>query len=375
MDFLDPIFNMHKIKFDVLDKWGLVDKKTSRVNVYINLENVFKFIITPRINNFIQAASSMEGYESYMKKVSLSLVSNIINLGQHYRLWLAKQNIDSRIILYWNYPCPGEYINSKYIQTYRSTHQDRYCSNMESSHILECLTNAYKFLNVCIHYINEVYLIDAGRVESSLVPLIVSRYVYDNTTVKNLLVTTSKYEYSYTDYGFTIISPSVKKKNPYIVNNRNVVEVLKGKTGVTTTLSSNSNFIEFINAAMGCSDRNIAKMSGIGMSSILKMINVAIQKGLITENTKDIDMLSGIIGADFKDLFIRNYHCTNLELQIRDIEPIDIHRIKSQIVDKYDEATLNAMNEKYFKLFPIEIIKPRSQQVLYDNDNGKSLFS
>ena len=114
MEIIDPLFNLHKIKFDILDKWNLVDQKTQRVNVYINLDNVFKVIMTARTNNFIQAASSVSGYEEFMNHVAKTLVSNIINLGQHYRLWLAKKSIESRIILFWNYPLPERVRNTKW---------------------------------------------------------------------------------------------------------------------------------------------------------------------------------------------------------------------------------------------------------------------
>lgn len=377
MDFLDPIFNAHKIKFDILDKWNLIDKQTTQVNVYINLENVFRLIMTSRTNNFIQAASSMDA--AYRKDVSLSLVSNIINLGQHYRLWLTKHNIDSRILLYWDYPLPESYKNQTYIPHYRSIYQDRYASTMENANILECLIEAYKFLKTCIQYVNEVYLIETGSIESSLIPLVLDRNVYhtDGIRTRNLLVTNSPYEYPYVNYGFTILSTSIKKgKEPIKITNQSAIEVLKQKNSASTTLSVDSNFLEFINAICGDSDRGIPKLSGVGLATILKMISVAITKGLITESTKDIDMLKAILKNDteVQQTFVANYHCTNFEYQLKEIEPLDIHRLEGFLVDKYDENTLNTINEKYFKRFPIEIIKPKSQQILYDTPNTSSIF-
>lgn len=369
MDFIDPIFNMHKVKFDIMDNWQFVDKKATRAIVYINLENVFRLLMTPRTSNFIQASASMDT-DDYMKKFSLSLVSNIINLGQHYRLWLTKQNMDSRIVLYWNYPIPDEYINQRYIPTYRTTHNERYKGNMEMSCLIECLDEAYKFIQTCIQYVNEVYLINPGKVESSLIPLLLDREVYqeDGLTNMNILVTTNPYEYSYVDYGFHIIAPAIKKKTPLHITQKNVIEALKDKSGVSSVLNAPPDLLEFIAAIMGDSDRSIGKISGVGIATVLKLINVAIDKGIITEHTKDIDMLKGILKGEYVEVFRRNYHCTNFEYQLKDVEPLDVHKIKSCLVDNYDENTLNEMNEKYFKLFPIDIIKPKSQQVLYDNN-------
>jgi hypothetical protein len=378
MDFIDPIFNMHKIKFDTLDKWNFVDKSITRAIVYINLENVFRIIMTPRTNNFLQAAASVDEHGDYMKKFSLSLVSNIINLAQHYRLWLTKQNIDSRIILYWNYPIPEDYKNRLYIPTYRTTHNERYQRNMEISSLLECLEEAQKFIETCIQYVNEVYLINPLGIESSVIPLLLDREVYSEDGVKtmNILVTSSQYEYSYVNYGFKIISPSIRKKTPILVTDKNVIDVLKNKCGVSSVLSAPTGFIEFINAVMGDSDRSIPKLTGVGIATILKLINSAITKGLISENTKDVEMFESIIQNDYREIFVRNYHCTNLEYQLKDIEPVELHKIKSCLIDKYDDATLNEMNEKYFKQFPIEIIKPKTQQILYDNQSPyESIFA
>jgi hypothetical protein len=377
MDYIDPIFNMHKIKFETLDKWNLLDKSITRAIVYINLENVFRILMIPRTNNFLQAAASVDEHGDYMKKFSLSLVSNIINLAQHYRLWLTKHNIDSRIVLYWNYPIPEDYKNQLYIPTYRTTHNERYQRNMEISSILECLEEAQSFLETCIQYVNEVYLINPLGVESSVIPLLLDREVYnDGVKTLKLLVTTNQYEYSYVNYGFTIIAPSIRKKIPILITDKNVIEVLKNKCGVSSVLSAPTGFIEFINAVMGDSDRNIPKLTGVGIATILKMINDAIAKGIISENTKDAEMLQSVIQENYREVFLRNYHCTNLEYQLKDIEPVELHKIKSCLVDKYDDTTLHEMNEKYFKQFPIEIVKPKSQQILYDNQSPyESIFA
>lgn len=378
MDIIDPIFNLHKIKFDILDKWNLVDKKTERVVVYINLDNVFKLILTPRTNNFIQAAASVHGYDDYMNLFTRSMVSNIINLGQHYRLWFAKQSIDSRIILYWNYPVPETYRNSKYIPVYRSDYTDKHSTSMETSHILNAMKDAVDFCKKCIQYVNEVYLVSSGEIESSLVPYILNENIYKNDGIntKSFIVSNSSYEYPYVNYGFRLISPSIKKKTPYYVTKDNVIEILKEKSRVSSTLSTDTLFLEFINAILGDHDRNIPTITGVGIVTVIKMIETAISKGLITDTTKDIDMLKSIIKSDYRDTLEYNYHCTNFEYQYKDLEPLDIHRITSQLVDNYDERTLNEMNEKYFKLCPIDIIRPKSEQVLYDrNPYEHSLFA
>ena len=105
-------------------------------------------VLNPRVNNYIQASSSVSNGD-FKNKVTRCLVSNIINLGQHYRLWLAKKSIDSRIILFWNYPLPEKFKNAKYLSFYKSDYIEKHTESMEVSNILPILKDAEKFCKEC----------------------------------------------------------------------------------------------------------------------------------------------------------------------------------------------------------------------------------
>ena len=105
---IDPIFHMFKIKHTILDGLSVLDPNYDRVHVYINLESVFNKLINPRVNNYLVASMKTEDDKNRLK---LSLVSHVINLAQHYRLYCAKHKKESRVILYWNYPISKNYNN------------------------------------------------------------------------------------------------------------------------------------------------------------------------------------------------------------------------------------------------------------------------
>ena len=111
---IDPIFHMFKIKHATLDRLKVLDPNMDGVHIYINLESVFNKLINPRVNNYLMASIRGEDDKS---KLKLTLVSHVINLAQHYRLYCAKHKKESRIILYWNYPISTNYTNRKYIKT------------------------------------------------------------------------------------------------------------------------------------------------------------------------------------------------------------------------------------------------------------------
>lgn len=368
---INPIFNMHKIKFDILNRWDLL-KGYSKANVFINLDNVIKLMLSMNTNNLIHAAiNTLEIGEDYLKTISLGLVSNIINLGQHYRLWLAKHGVDSNIVLFWGYP-PNKYKNDSYISNYRKSYIQRFNNRMNYGYILTSIEKAVEFLSTCIQYVNEVYLIHSGELEPSLMPLLISeKFQSEQKHELNLLVSTDIYDYAYVNYGFTVLVPSIRKSSePKLVTKETCMDILKKRYHTQKVFNIPADYIEYINAVIGNEERNIQKMLGVGFSTALKGICLGIEYGVIREDTKDIDMLAESIAEDFQEQFKLNYHCTSLMYQKKDVEALDLHKITSQIVDRYDEITLTQMNEEYFKQFPIEIVNPKSAQILYGGSHS-----
>lgn len=352
-----------------MDSLKVLDQSVDRINFYINLENVFKVIMNPRVDSFMKA-SCQDRNES-----KLNLVSNIINLGQHYRLYAAKYGKESRIILFWNYP-KSEYKNEKYIDGYRSYYNHKMFQNMSSCDFLSrLLEESYSFLTIVMKYINQVYLISGGSIESSVIPLLVHENVYaeDGISTQNIIITNEKYDYQYHLKGFTILEPN--KENPILVKPEDdVIELLKKQAGIKNKKSIPTNLIPFTICLLGNKYRNIPKLAGVGLGTIINMINVAIDRIIITENSTDVNLLKEIITINHREQFVKNYLCTNLDYQMKEITPLEINLITRQLEDKFDDNTVKQMNERYFKKFPLMIIKSRSEQVYNDNYPRKSIF-
>lgn len=370
---IEPIFNMYKIRFDVLNQWNLLTGH-SRANVYINLDNVIKIVLNERINNAIHAAiNALDEGESYLKELSLGLISNIINLGQHYRLWLAKNGVDSKIVLFWGYPLPEQYKNAQYILNYRRSYMNQFDNPLKVNFIVDALNDAVNFLHTCIQYVNEVYLVSAGEVEPSVIPQIIKEYGFVQDGALNLLVSNDIYDYSYVNYGFTVLSPSSgKQSEPKLLTSDTLMDVLKRKYRIKRVFDIPNTYMEYINAILGSELRNIKRIDNMTFWKMVQAISIGMAAGLLTKTTKDIHMLEDFIAEKYKDEFHGNYLSTNIKYQMDALEPLEIHNVVSQIVDKYDENTLNNMNEKYFKKYPIELVNPKSVQVLYGN--SRSIF-
>lgn len=355
---IDPIFNMFKTKFAVMDNLGILDSSVDRVDIYINLENIFKVLLSPRVNNYLIATS--DGDNSFR----INLMSNIVNLAQHYRLYIAKHKKDSRVFLYWNYP-KNEYKNNQYIQGYREYYMHKMFKNENCTFITRNLGECNNFMRKLFNYINQVYLIDGGTLDSSVVPYIVSDHIYSNresSTVQRIIISNTKYDFQYVCYGFTVLETN--KDDSCVITKENVISVLKDRMNVKTELDIPYGLIPFAISLLGDKYRNIPKLSGIGLSTIIKMINAALEKVLITEQTQDVDMLSHIISEKYRNQFIMNYLCTYIPKQCQDTTPLELKRIEEQVVDKFDDNALEYINEKYFRMYPLMTIKTKTEQVI-----------
>lgn len=356
---IDPMFNARKIKFTVLDKLKILESDTTRVHVYINLESVFNRIIQQRLNNYIVACIKEKEDKN---KFQLSLIANIINLAQHYRLYFAKCHIDSRVILYWNYPPSSNYLNRKYIVDYRSSYNHKMVRNDECRFIVDSIWDIAGLLQKMVAFINEVYVIGGGNVESSLIPMAMEQHVYEDYSAQKIIVSDSKYDFQYVNYGYTVIESA--KDDSVIITKDNVIDVLKDRNKIKSEMTVPPTLLPFVTCLLGDRYRNIPKLAGVGLSTILKMANKALENHAITENTTDVDMLTNIITVQYQNQFKNNYLCTNLEYQMKDVTPLDISLIKQQVVDKFDDRTLKNMNERYFLHCPIMMIDTKTDQLL-----------
>lgn len=358
---IDPIFHMYKIKHVTLDRLGILDPTKNRVHIYINLESVFNKLINPRVNNYLMATIKKEEDKSALK---LSLISHVINLAQHYRLYCAKKGKESRVILYWNYPTSTNYLNRKYIVEYRSYYNHKMFRNEDCTFLTECIRDAFHTLEKMVNFINEVYLVSGGDVESSVIPLIMEEQVYAEyaNRTQRIIISDSKYDFQYVNHGFTVVESARDKS--VVVTTGNVIELLKERMGIKSILSVPNALIPFVICLLGDRYRNIPKLAGVGLSTILKMANMAIQNHLITETTKDVDMLAEIIAESYREQFRKNYLCTNIEYQLKEVNPYIISKIKQQIVDRFDDRTLKLMNEKYFLHCPIMLVETKTNQIM-----------
>lgn len=357
-----PVFNRYKTLFSILDTLDIVEPETKDVTLYVNLECILKVLFTGEMNNKVMACQDDNS-------VKISMVANIINFAQHYRWYFCKKGYNCNVYMYMNYQC-NKYKNSKYIEGYREYYNNKIFNSATCMYLSNTLGSIYKTLRLILKYMNGIYLLDSNDVESSLIPYIVDKEIGNNSSTK-IIVSNDKYDLQYVNYGFRILVP--RQQKTVIVDRNNVISHLKTMTSVKSTEDVPYQYTTFILSLLGCKYRNIMKINGLGMGTLIKCIRDGMDKLIISTESTDMESLISILKKDYRDRFEKNYLCTNVEYQYRELTPVDIHNIISQIEDKYDENTLDYINDRYFQMCPIFSIKTHKEQ-LYSGYNTKNIF-
>lgn len=359
VEFIEPIFNLFKVKFDKMDELQVIDKDADLVVFYINLENVFTLLFQPRIDNQLRASGADQ------QKLQLAFISNIINLAQHYRLYSCckGKNFDSRIILYWNYP-RSNYKNRKYVTKYREHHDIKFFRNISCTYMVDALNDCHSLLRSTMKYVNEVYLLDGRKMECSLIPLLLARnhFSKEERQIQHIVVSKSVYDYQYLNLfkeNFRVLVPAGEKS--YILHETNVFDYLIKTTQAPVNVPIGQ--LPTLISLMGDTYRGIPKMNGVGPVGAVKLINKAIETLTIGCDTCSVELLRNVVDEPKREQFEKHYRATSLELQYQELTPLEIAEILSQIEDKCQDETLGELNETVFALFPLMIINSKTQQV------------
>jgi hypothetical protein len=362
---MDALFNMFKVKFSKLDE--LMTKHCteitpdSKINLFINLEPILKKLVAANIDDYLKVRSEEKTFE---------MISNIINLAAHYRLFFTKNKLYSKVYLYMNHPFKTDYKNRNINPDYRKYFEHRYTKNTKTTVLGNTLSQVLPFTKIILDYVDGVYLIEAESIESSLVPHIITNESKSNEI--NFVLSNDKYDYQYANKGFHIIRP--KKEESYIINQSNLIQMIKTEEKIVNDIEVESHFYPFILSLLGDKYRNIDKIKRIGLASLLKTIKGAIDNDIISKDVHNINILANIIKDEYRGFLLANYYCVDIDTQFQMLNIKDLYSITSQVNDKFDNVALKKINDQYFKLHPILLLELTGANNLIKKKKRNDIF-
>ena len=182
-------FNIMKIKYTALDEYltsARFLQPNDKVNVFINLETVFKYL---------SMINDLEKKIILQKKFPTIITSNILNLAAHYKRFFIDNDLDTRVYLYHTDFDSDEFTQFKYNEDYRSYYLLKYNGNPKFVYMTDNLKEKIlpNVRTIC-NFIPKVYYLSGKNIEGSLIPFIIGE---DDKTRKNIIITGEYYDTQY----------------------------------------------------------------------------------------------------------------------------------------------------------------------------------
>lgn len=338
-------------------KWNLLDqmikdsfytiKEGDKVNVFINLESV--------LNNLTLQRNLQTLINFNKQKVVIELESAIINLMAHYRSYFRKEKCDVTMYFYFT---SLEFNNQQmivYNKFYRSYYKNRYVKNPQFRSMGEILNKIIiSEIKLILLYVPKCYFIETKSFDGSIIPEIISKFSND----KNVIISGDIFDTLYMlDPNFLVFYIKRKYSNLIVTNSipETVQSIIRDENPWDLSIFNSEMYFRLLLSIKGSKIRNIKSAKGFGYNKFLTLLKNGMSTGLILKDFTSIDSIIEIFPKEYREDIKNAFQCTSIETQYSLLSDIDIEEIKSQIIDKTDMESLNALNNRRFLDNPIQL--------------------
>lgn len=318
------------------------------INVFINLESVMKNLTLQKNTN--------QSISFHKKNVVIEMESAILNLVAHYRSFFRKDKCNVKIFLYYTdlkseLPQQMEAYN-KY---YRSFYKNKYLTNPQFRNMGNLLTDIIiPELELITSYIPGCYLIRSKGFDGSIIPLIISNEIPG----KNVIISGDIFDTQYMfNPNFTVFYVVRRFKHFNVSTDIESVvrSIIKDESPFDLTLYNSEMYFRLLLAINGSKIRNIRGTFGFGIGKLTSILQDGLKKDIVLRDYSSIDSIIGLFPEKYREDMKTAFQCTNIDTQYHMLNQSDIDNIKSQIVDKIDIESIEALNNKRFLEYPINL--------------------
>lgn len=350
-DPFEVCFSMLKMRYKDYDE-SLTQKDflvpTDKINVFINLESLFKNI---------SMVMDLERKIVMQRDFSILMTSYIINLAAHYYRFFRNNNLDTRVYLYNTDFSSDEFNQFKYNDEYRTYYLVKYNTNPKFALLTEHLKDSIlPQVKVITDFIPNIYYISALNIEGSLVPYIISQ---NDITRKNLIIGNDIYD---TQYSFLPnfvnhyihrgkgVSKVCSSPDEYV---EDIFKTTENVSNISSLLKGYSTYCSLI-SVMGDKLRSVEKIIGCGPKTFIKYIQDGLTNQTLTEATNNPEIIGDIFhDDDIKKDFVNNYYCTSVLPMYEELTEAEKDSVISQKIDRSDINSLQTLNSTKFYDYPL----------------------
>ena len=138
-------------------------------------------------------------------------------------------------------------------------------------------------------------------------------------------------------------------------NDITIQSIIKNESPFDLNIFTSELYFRLLLSIKGSKIRNIRSAKGFGYSKFLTLLQNGIRDNVILQDLKSLDSIIKLFPEKYQEEIKEAFQCTDINTQSRLINQADIDDIKSQIIDKIDIESVEALNNKRFFNYPINI--------------------
>ena len=319
------------------------------LNIFINFESILR--------NLTLQSRLITSLVQYKQQVVIELEAAILNLVAHYRLLFAKK-MRCNVKIYYYYtdllseePQEMTCVN-KY---YRSYYKNRYLQNPEFREMGKVLTDIIiPEIELILSYVPNVYFLKSKTFDSSIIPQVISSL----SGAKNVIVTGDVFDTLYL-FNPDFLTLYIKNRYSYfkICSNidSTVQTIIKNESPFDLGIFKSEMYYRLLLSIRGSKVRNIKAAKGFGYTTFLRIIKNGIDRDIILRDFESLDSIIQLFPEEIRSDLKKAFQCLSIDTQYDMLSEADISLLKDQIVDRVDFMSLQALNNKRFYDFPINI--------------------
>ncbi len=347
----EPILNEHKIRYDLLHKFVASHFKEGRkLNIYINLDSIFKRFYKP---------ATVECIHDMNEREKMEMTSAVINLVSHYRhfFWSYYQ-VPTRFYFYFANQAP--YINQRFHPGYmEDTMEAKRTDHPDYGGVNRTILLNMKYISMISIYIKDCYCIPNNGIEPALIPYHIMRKDKDNTDICHLILTKDEFDYQLLNAAKNTLVLRMKYLDSYMINKEEIYDERLSKIKYRPETPFNPKLYSLLLAFSGVKSRSIKAIKGYGFVNTMKKLDKAFRAGILP-NKYMTDMMTVCDAIDFLEMYGEvkdRFTAIDLKTSYKMLSPGALEGIELCLLDRYDNSSIMELNDTYFRNNPIELIR------------------
>lgn len=336
-DLLNQHIHNHPINF----------KPGDDVNIFINFESILRNLGTQKgLTNAVTF---------YKQKIVIELESAIMNLAASYRMYFQKEKCNPKVYFYYTDMENNTQEMSVYNKFYRSYYHNRYMENPQFRAMGEVMNNIIiPEIELIISYVPGCYFIKSKTFDGSIIPQIISTF----SDSKNVIITGDVFDTLYL-FNPNFVTIYIKRRfqhfNVYSDLDGVIQSIVKDASPFDLTIFNSEMYFRLLMSIKGSKIRNIRSAKGFGYVKFLSLLKRGLDNDIVLKDFESIDSIIQLFPDKYKEDIRNAFRCTSIDTQFELLNDTDIEYVKSQIIDKVDMESLEALNNKRFLEFPINL--------------------